>query len=137
MPPKPLKPNPQEGRPPGSPYMPDPPKDYSMFSASSPEPAWMVPPLTSGWAPCPTHSPLSLPEAAQTPPKKTRMQSDSASSALLSPFRLGNTSATTPFIGDLIESLHPLFESSTVDPQVDPRSVNSSAIWKMLIYINQ
>ena len=55
----------------------------------------------------------------------------------MSPSRLGNTSATTSFISDLIESLHPFFESGTIDPPVDPRSVDSSVVWKMLIYINQ
>jgi len=65
------------------------------------------------------------------------MQADSGLSVLSSPFRLGNTSTTTPFVGDLTELLCPLFESSTVDPQMDPRSVNSSTVQKMLIYINQ
>jgi len=62
---------------------------------------------------------------------------DSGLSAPSSSSRLGNTSATTPFVGNLIESLCPLFESSTVNPQVDLRSVNPSAVRKMLIYINQ
>ena len=137
MPPRPLKPNPQEEHHYGPSHTPDSPKDYSMFSAPSPEPAWTAPPSTSGWAPRPTHSPPSLPEAVQAPPNKARMRADSGLSAPSSPSRLGNTSATTPFVGDLMESLCPLFEFSTIDPQVDPRSVNSSAVQKMLIYINQ
>jgi len=137
MPPGPLKPNPQEEHHYGPSHMPDPPKDYSMFSAPSPKPAWKAPSLTSGWAPRPTHSPPSFPEAVQAPLKKARMRADSGSSVSSSPSRLGNTFATTTFISDLIESLHPLFESSTVNPQVDPRSVGSSAVRKMLIYINQ
>jgi len=36
-----------------------------------------------------------------------------------------------------MESLCPLLESGTIDPQVDPRSVDSSVVRKMLIYINQ
>jgi len=98
---------------------------------------WVPTWSTSGWAPRPTHSPPSSPEAIQAPPKKARMRLDSGLSTLSSPPGLGNTSATTPFISKLIESLHPLYKSSTVDLQVDPRSVNFSAIWSMLIYVNQ
>jgi len=65
------------------------------------------------------------------------MQADSGLSAPSSPSKLGNRPATTPFISNLIELLCPLFESGTVDPQVDPRSIDSSVVWKMLIYINQ
>ena len=137
MPLRPLKSNHQDKHHYGPFHMLDPPKDYSMFSAPSPKLAWKAPPLTSGWSPRPTHSPLSLPEAVWAPQKKARMRADSGLSAPSSSSRLGNTSATTLFICNLIESLHPLFESSTVDPQVDPRSVDSSVVQKMLIYINQ
>ena len=67
MSPRPLKLNPQEGCSPGSSHMPDPSKDYSMFSAPSPEPAWMAPPSTSGWTPHSTHSPPSSLKAVQAP----------------------------------------------------------------------
>jgi len=137
MPSRPLKPNPQEGHIYGPSHTPDPPKDYSMFSAPSSELAWMAPPLTSGWAPHPIHLPPSLLKTVQAPPKKARMRVGSGLSAPSSPSRLGNISATTPFIGNLIESLCPLFESGTIDSQVDPRSINSSVVQKMLIYINQ
>jgi len=137
MPPRLLKPNPQEEHIYSPSHMPDSPKNYSMFSAPGPEPVWMAPPSTSGWAPCLTHSPPSSPEAVQAPPKKARMRADSGLSALSSPSRLGNISATIPFIGDLVESLCLVFESGTIDLQVDPRSVDSSVVWKMLIYINQ
>ena len=127
LPRPPLTPNPQLSSDWGNTSMiPDPEKED-----------WVPARSTSGWAPRPTHSPLSSPEAIQAPPKKARMQSDSGSSAPLSPSGLGNTSATTPFIGKLIESLRPLYESGIVDPQVDPRSVNSSAVQSMLIYVNQ
>jgi len=98
---------------------------------------WVPTWSTSGWAPRPTHSPLSSSEAIQAPPKKARMQSDSGSSASLSLSGLGNTSATTPFISKLIESLRPLYKSGTVNLQIDPRSINSSVVWSMLIYVNQ
>jgi len=62
---------------------------------------------------------------------------DSGLFAPSSSSRLGNTSATTPFVSNLIESLCPLFESGTINLQVDPRSINSSVVQKMLIYINQ
>ena len=137
MPPRPLKPNPQEGHIYSPSHTSDPPKDYSMFSAPSPEPAWMALPSTSGWTLCSTHLLPSSPEAIQALQKKARMRADSDLSAPSSPSRLGNISATTPLIGNLIESLHPFFESGTIDPQVDPRSVDSSAVRKMLIYINQ
>ena len=53
-----LKFNPQEEYSPSSSRMPDPLKDYSMFSAPSPKLTWMAPPSTSGWTPCPsTHHP--------------------------------------------------------------------------------
>ena len=98
---------------------------------------WVSAWSTSGWAPHSTHSLLSSPEAIWAPPKKTRMRLDSGLSTPSSPSGLGNTSATTLFIGKLIESLCPLYKSGIVDTQVDPRSVDSSAVRSMLIYVNQ
>ena len=97
-----------------------------MFSASSSEPAWTAPPSTSGWALHPYCLRLFGPPRRRSGCEWTQVR--------LPPCLLLDLATLLP---PLIESLCLLFESGTVNPQVDPRSVDSLAVQKMLIYINQ
>ena len=106
-----LTPNPQLSADWSGSILPDPEKEE-----------WVAPPLTSGWAPCLSHSP----EAPRAPSKKARMHSDSGSSV---------PSTSSPFVDTTVKSLRPLFDSSTVDPKVDLRKVDTEVIQMTLMNV--
>jgi len=96
---------------------------------------WVAPLSTSGWAPCPSHSPLSSPEAPRAPLKKARMHLDSSSSMPSTSSGLGEVSTSFPFVNAMVKSLCPLFNSGTVDLKVDLRKVDTKVIWMTLMNV--
>jgi len=60
---------------------------------------------------------------------------DSGSSMPVTSSGLGDVSAISPFIDAMVEFLHPLFDSGTVDPMVDPRAVDTKAIRNTFIQL--